>query len=185
MILFAGSIMLNSAVLIFTSFTILGQLTWRVHHYEQVVFLKDSISKQMDFADDLLLVKSFYSSLLYQYMIQIQQTTNGHPPNKMKLISNICKQNVHDQYFNKTLDDKEFICYVVKCDDKDTKWKFLYSIGSIYFGTPWYQLHVCHTTSQISSYLHTHIANLLRDESQWAKPSSPCWTLLVHQRRRS
>ncbi len=115
---------------------------------KQVFILKDSISKGMDFTNDLLLIKCF----LHLPPLAVQDTNSNDyqwiftKPNKTdKLIKQ--KLKFPDRYFNKILDDKEIICYAVPGDNHNTQWKFSL-MDSIFWPTiHWFHVILGHTGS--------------------------------------
>ncbi len=92
------------------------------------------------------------------------------------------------RYFNKVLDDKDLICYVAPCNNRDKQWKFSLSDSMIWPIIHWFHAMLGHPGScYMRATLHAryhhphlwmHIERFACDTYQQAKPSGPSHGLL-------
>ncbi len=118
----------------------------------------------MDFTDDPLVIECFLHlpSLAvqdtnptdYQWILDKQNETD-------KIV--FCRQKFPDRYFNKVLDDKEIICYVVPSDNRNTQWKFALTNSMIWPTCHWFHVMLghpgsCHMRATLQAqYHHPHL----------------------------
>ncbi len=87
-----------------------------------------------------------------------------------------CQQIFPDRHFNKILDDKEIICYVVSDDDQDTQLKFALTDSMIWPTLHWFHIMLgnlctCHMHAALQARYHhpnlrIHTEHLLCDKCQ-------------------
>ncbi len=110
-------------------------LSWLDHSVlskdKQVFVLKDSISKGMDFANDLCRIECFLH-LPHLPVCDVNLTDNQWIFIKQNEIDEVLKwqQNLPDRHFNRILDEKEIICCATPGNNSDTQLKFA-SINSM------------------------------------------------------